>query len=295
MTLLRCASHVVENVAAACARYERWMDYRMVEQGHVPGDLAAAWNCPASAGKAYAVLQPASGEQVFLRFIEGDPVPEYCPIRTNGWAAMELCVTDVDLVHARMLESPFEVIGPPRMLDGFTTIKPMQVRGPDAEIVYLTEFSGHDPALALPQPVSLIDRPFIIVHASRDITAGTRWLGEVLGLAVTDPVSIRYTMIERAFGLTPEDKTAIATAGWLGGETFLEFDQYPPQATVRPGHAGALPPGVAVVTMLHPDIARIEGHWLSPPVPREGPVYGGRLTGVLKTPDGALLEVIDAS
>jgi hypothetical protein len=295
MTLLRCASHVVENVAAACERYASWMDYRVIEQGEVPRDLAAAWHCPASAGRAYAVLQPASGEQAFLRFIEGDPVPEYRPIRSYGWAAIELCVTDVEVVHAQMQESPFEVIGPPRMLDGFTTIKPMQVRGPDAEIVYLTEFSGHDPALALPQPVSLIDRPFIIVHASRDLATGARWLRDELGLATTDPVSIRYTMIERAFGLTPEDKTAIATAGWPGGETFLEFDQYPQGATPRPGHADALPPGVALVTMQHPDIPRIDGHWLSPPVSREGAVYGGRLTGVLQTPDGALLEVVDGS
>lgn len=295
MTLLKCATHVVDSVAATCARYERWMDFSVVEQGHVPSDLAAAWHCPASAGRAYAVLLPASGEQVFLRFIEGDPVPEYRPIRTYGWAAIELCVTDVEVVHTRMRESPFEVIGPPRMLDGFTTIKPMQVRGADAEVVYLTEFSGHDPALALPKPVSLIDRPFIIVHASRDLASGRHWLGDVLGLAVTDPVSIRYTMIERAFGLTAGDRTAIATAGWPGGETFLEFDQYPQQASDRPRHAGALPPGVAVVTMLHPEIARIDGHWLSPPHPREGAIYGGRLTGVLQTPDLALLEVIDAS
>ena len=171
----------------------------------------------------------------------------------------------------------------------------MQVRGLDAEVVYLTEFSGHDPALALPQPVSLIDRPFIIVHASRDLDAGVHWLRDVLGLSVTDPIAIRYTMIERAFGLTPDDKTSIATAGLPGGETFLEFDQYPQQATVRPRHAGALPPGVAVVTMLHPEVARLDGRWLSPPVLREGAVYGGRLTGVLQTPDGALLEVVDAS
>ncbi len=295
MTLLKCATHVVESVAAACERYVRWMEYRVVEQGQVPLDLAEAWQCPASAARNYAVLQPASGAEVFLRFVEGDPVPGYLPIRTYGWAATELCVTDVEVVNARMLESPFEVIGPPRTLDGFATIKPMQVRGDDREIVYLTEFAGHDPALALPKPITLFDRPFIIVHACRDLDVGTRWLRDVPGLQVTDPVSIRYTMIERAFGLSPEDRTAIATAGWPGGETFLEFDQYPPEASKRPGHEGALPPGVAVVTMLHPDLARLDGHWLSPPALREGKVYDGRLTGVLVTPDGALLEVIDAA
>ena len=294
MTLLRCATLVMADVDAAVARYGEWMGYEEVERGLVPADLAAAWQAPASAGRPFATLRPQSGEAVFLRFVEGDPVPDYAPIRTYGWAATELCVTDVEAVHARMLASPFDVIGPPRTLDGFATIKPMQVRGPDAEIVYLTEFAGEDPALALPKPRTLVDRPFIIVHAGRDLDAGLRWLADVVGLQVTDPVAIRYTMIERAFGLTPEDKTTIATAQWPGGETFLEFDQYPSAATARPCHAGALPPGVAIVSMLHPDPARLDGHWLSPPVSRYGPVYGGRASGVLKTPDGALLEIIDA-
>lgn len=295
MTLLKCATLVVESVTDACARYVGWMGYRVVEQGQVPRDLAEAWHCPASAGCHYVVLQPESGADVFLRFVEGSTVPGYLPIRTYGWAATELCVTDVEVVHARMQQGPFEVIGPPRMLDGFTTIKPMQVQGPDAEVVYLTEFAGHDPALALPRPVSLVDRPFIIVHACRDLDQGLRWLRDVLGLAVTVPVSLRYTMIERAFGLSSESRTAIATAGWPDGETFLEFDQYPAEATERPGHAGALPPGVAVVTMLHPDMARLGGHWLSPPCLREGAIYGGRRSGVLLTPDGALLEVVDVA
>jgi catechol 2,3-dioxygenase-like lactoylglutathione lyase family enzyme len=294
MTLLRCATLVVADVKATAARYAEWLGYSVVEQGEVTPDLAAAWQAPASAGKRYTVMQPQSGEPVFLRFVKGDPVPDYLPIRTYGWAATEICVTDVEAVHQRMLASPFEVIGPPRTLDGYATIKPMQVRGPDAEIVYLTEFAGDDPALALPKPKTLIDRPFIIVHASRGLDAGLAWLRDVLGLQAIDPVSIRYTMIERAFGLTPEDKTAITTAQWPGGETFLEFDQYPEAATARPQHLGALPPGVAIVTMLHPEIARLEGHWLSPPVCRDGAIYGGRAVGVLQTPEGALLEVIDA-
>lgn len=294
MTLLRCATLVVANVEEAASRYGEWMGYRMVEQGTLSTDLAEAWNAPASAGRAMATLQPASGEHVFLRFVEGDVVPDYLPIRTYGWAATELCVTDVEQVHTRMQASPFEVIGPPRTLDGFATIKPMQVRGPDAEIIYLTEFAGEDPTLALPKPRTLVDRPFIIVHASRDLEAGVHWLRDVVGLHVTDPVSIRYTMIERSFGLTPEDKTSITTAQWPGGETFLEFDQYPGVATARPTHVGSLPPGVAVVTMLHPDLARLDGHWLCAPAERAGVVYGGRLSGVLLTPEGAILEVVDA-
>lgn len=292
MTLLKCATHVVADLAAATERYATWMDYRVVEQGAVPADLAAAWQAPASAGRAYAVMQPASGEEVFLRFVEGDPVPEYRPIRTYGWAAIELCVSDVNAVNARMIESPFEVIGPPKVLDGFSTVTPMQVRGADLETVYLTQINEPGPGTGLPQPKSLVDRPFIMVLACPDLEKSMAWVKDVLGLPMIDPVAIKYSMISLAFGLPDDEKVALSTARGAD-QVFLELDQYPAGATERPRHPGALPPGVAITTMLYPDFARLEGHWASPPVSREGPLYGGRRTGVLLTPEGALLEVIE--
>jgi len=80
------------------------------------------------------------------------------------------------------------------------------------------------------------------------------------------------------------------TAKW-GGDVFLEFDQYPEATVVRPQHPGALPPGVSICTLLHPAFDELRIDWLSQPVMREGAVYGGRHVGVVKTPEGALLEV----
>jgi hypothetical protein len=274
-------------------RYARWLDYSVVEEGIVPLDLAVAWGAPASAGRRYAVLQPASGAEVFLRFIEGEDVPAYLPIRTYGWAAIEICVQDVEAVNARMLQSGvFEVIGPPKPLDGFPTVKPMQVRGPDKETVYLTEIRVDDPASGLPSPKTLIDRPFILVLACPDLRATAQWMADVLALEITDPVAIRYSMISLAFNLPPDDRHELVTAKWKG-QIFLEADQYPEGTIVRPAHFGALPPGVSIVTIMHPDFARLEGRWVSPPMVREGALYAGRRVGVLRTPEGALLEVID--
>ncbi len=293
MTLLKCATHVVADVAAAVARYARELDFRLVEQGVLSDDLAASWSTPASAGRAFAVMQPASGTPVFLRFVEGDPVPGYKPIRTTGWAAIEICVQDVEIVNQRMIASQdFEVIGVPKPLDGFPTVKPMQVRGPDQEIVYLTEIRTDDPDSGLPVPASLVDRPFILVLACPDLAATIAWTKDVLGLDVTEPVSIRYSMIQLAFGLDAEEKTPLCIVRWKG-QTFLELDQYPAEVTPRTAHPGALPPGVSIVTMVHPDLARLDGHWVSPPVVRDGPLYAGRRTGVLTTPEGALLEIIE--
>lgn len=293
MTLLKCATHVVADVDAAAERYAEWLDYAVVERGTVAVDLAAAWGAPASAGRRYVVLQPSSLAPVFLRFIEGDPVPAYLPIRTYGWAAIEICVSDVEAVNARMLSSGvFDVIGPPKTLDGFPHVKPMQVRGPDQETVYLTELRVDSPASGLPRPKSLIDRPFILVLACPDLRRTAAWLTEVLGLDVTDPVAIRYSMISLAFGLPESDKHELITAKWEG-QVFLEADQYPAGTIERPCHPGALPPGVAIVSIAHPDLDRLDGHWLSPPRARDGPLYAGARMGVLKTPEGALLEVIE--
>lgn len=293
MTLLRCATHVVASVDDAVDRYARCFDYKVVESGELAADLAIGWDAPNSAGRRYAVMQPSSGSPIFLRFIEGDAVPSYEPIRSFGWAATEICVQDVEAVNERMLRAPeFEIIGPPKPLDGFPNVKPMQVRGPDKEIVYLTEIRVDDPSSGLPQPKSLIDRPFIMVLACPDLRATTQWAQEVLALEVIDPIAIRYSMISLAFNLSEESRHELVTAKWKG-QVFLEFDQYPEGTVVRPKHAGALPPGVAIVSMVHPDFQRLDGHWATPPVVREGPLYGGARVGVLKTPEGALLEVIE--
>ena len=226
MNLLRAATLAVADPEATAARYVQWLDYSVVDRGVIDADLAAAWGTPATAGRAFVVCRPASGQDVFLRFIQGDPPTDYRPLRTYGWAALELCVADTLAVAERMARSPFEIIGPPRELDGMPEIYPMQVRGPDDEIVYLTQIRGQTPGNRLPVAQSLIDRLFILVLACSDLAAARRWFSEDLKLAVGSEIALRYTMISKAFGLDMETKHVIATAGH-DIDTFLEFDQYP--------------------------------------------------------------------
>jgi catechol 2,3-dioxygenase-like lactoylglutathione lyase family enzyme len=145
----------------------------------------------------------------------------------------------------------------------------------------------------LPQAESLVDRPFIMVLACADLRQSAAWVRDVLGLEVIDPVAIHYSMISKSFALPEGQKVELVTGKWQG-EVFLELDQYPAQATARTGVAGELPPGVAMTTMIHPDITRLAGHWAVEPTIRQGPLYEGRLVGMLTTPEGALLEVIAA-
>jgi hypothetical protein len=294
MNLLRCATHTVRDVDAAVARYTRWLDYRVADAGMVPADLAASWGAPASAGRPFVLFRPASGADCLVRFVEGDPVPDYLPIRSYGWAAIEICVQDVLAVNARMMGSPFDVIGPPTRIAGIPTIYPMQVRGPDQETLYLTEITTDAPDSGLPQPKSMIDTPFIVVLACPDMRATAHWFERVLKLDLSDPIAIRYSMISQAFGLPASDLHEIVTARW-GDDIFLELDQYPSGTVERPAHRDALPPGVSICTLMHPEFDQLAAEWLTPPVVRPGPLYDSRRVGVLRTPEGALLEIIDGA
>lgn len=294
MNLLRCATHTVADLDATIARFAQWLDYSVAEQGQVPVDLATAWGAPASAGKRYAVMQPASGAEVFLRFVEGDPVPDYLPIRSYGWAAIEICVTDVLAVNDRMLAdgSPYPVIGPPTRIKGIDTIFPMQVRGPEQETLYFTQITTDAPDSGLPKAQSLIDKLFILVLACPDMRTTVDWFSRTLKLDMTTPIAIRYSMIAHAFDLPISDLHEIVTAKWEG-DVFLEFDQYPDGTIERPCHPGALPPGVAICTLTYPAFDALNDvEWFSPPVMRYGPLYAGRKVGILKTPEGALLEIV---
>mgnify|MGYP001806753347 CR=1 FL=1 len=291
MKLLRAATLTVPDVTATAERYARYFDYRTLEQGTVPPDLAAAWGCPGSAGKACRVLGPSSGAPVFIRLVQGDPVPGYQPLRSHGWAAIEICVQDVLAADARMKDSPVEIIGPPREIEGLPAIYPMQVKGPDGEIIYLTQIRSDLPAFDLPRAESPIDKLFILVLACSDMDRSAAWFQQVVGLSFGRRMDIVYTMLANAFGTPYEQLYTICTIVH-GRDVFLELDQYPAEATPRPRHEGELPPAVAICTLSHPDIAAIPGPWITPPVRRDGVIYRGRMTGTLAAPDGSLVEIV---
>ena len=292
MHLLRAATLVTSDPEDTAATYVRWMDYTVVERGEVPTDLAASWGAPGSAGRAYTVCRPKSGRDVYLRFVQGETPADYKPLRTYGWAAIEICVQDVLAVNTRMEASPFEIIGQPARLESLPTIFPMQVRGPDQEIVFLTQILGDVPEYALPRAESLIDRLFILVLACSDIEASNRWLERALKLDAGRAIELPYTVLSDAFGLPADHRHKIATLTH-GRDVFLEVDQYPPDATARTQHAGQLPPGIAMATLKHPNFTDLDGPWIHPPARREGVIYGDGRVGVMAGPDGVLVEVVE--
>ncbi|WOR15522.1 hypothetical protein RYZ27_02460 [Hyphomonas sp. FCG-A18] len=292
MKLLRAATVTVADLSRTISNYETYFDYTVVERGEISPELAESWGTPKSAGCPYAVMQPASGADIFLRFVEQAPVEGFKALRSYGWNAIEICVQDVIAVNERMLDSPFEIIGPPNKIPGLDAIHPMQVKGPDEEIVYLTQINDDLPEYNLPRAGSLIDKLFILVMGSSDMEASAKWMQEKCGLAFGREMDIPYTMIAKAYG-TPLDELHRICTLIHDKDVFLELDQYPDAATPRPNHEDMLVPGCAIGTLWHPDFDSLPGPWLTAPTVREGAIYKGKRVGVLKDLDGTLIEMVE--
>ena len=298
MKLLRAATLSVADLDQTANRYCEWFDFSVEEQGEVDATLAASWGTPGAAGRRCAVLRPASGHDIFIRLVENRIHPEFVPLRTYGWAAIELCVEDVLQANQRMEKSPFEIIGPPREIEGLDAIYPMQVKGPDGEIVYLTQIRDDLPAFDLPRAEAMIDRLFILVLGCSDMNASLDWFEQHVNLDVgRRKMEIVYTMLANAFELPVDDLHVISTM-IHGRDVFFEFDQYPPEATVRPHYDSELPQGVALGTIYHPEfedlLSKNEGLWISEPAVYDSCIYAGKRAGTLRAPDDSLIEIVEA-
>lgn len=279
------------DVTAALADYRDRLALELVEDGPVPGPLALSWGAPAVAGARMAVLRPRSGAPCFLRLVE-QPVPaDFRPTRSFGWAAYELTVKDVYGWPARLDGSGFEIVGPPKPIDGLPYFVPMQIVGRGREMLYLNEVASDTPGSDLPKAQSISDHIFIVILATADREAAMAWYQERLGLDAGGVYTLEYTMINKAFALPAGTESTISMLQ-KGRLPIIEVDGYPPAATARTTGAGLLPPGNALVT-LAVDRLPEDVDWCAPPAPRDGALYGGRLAGTLRGPAGELLELVE--
>lgn len=294
MNRLRAGTVSVADLARSRRIYERWLDYETVERGEVGAGLAASWGAPGTAGAPYALLRPASRADTYLRLIEAPAVPGFVPLITYGWAALEFCVRDVLAVNERLADSPFEVIGPPRGVDGVAPIHAMQAKGPDGEVCYFTQIDDDLPGFRLPRAQSFIDRLFINVLASSDMRAAQRWMVQGLGFDVgQESMDITYRMLAKAFGTPVEQRYTISTMA-DGRDLFLEIDQMPAAAGPRPSHEGLLPPGIAMTTFRMGDLDSVAAAPLATAQAHDGQLYDSGRSVTVADPDGTLFELVES-
>lgn len=276
----------------ALSDYHGTLGLAIVEQGTLDPELAASWDCPGSAGARFATLQPASGAHCFIRLVEA-PLPEgFRPTRTFGWAAYELTVQDVFGWPERLNGSGFQVVGPPKVLEGLPYFVPMQVLGRGREMIYLNEVAQNTPSSDLPKARSLTDHIFIVILATPDREATLKWLERVLRLDISSSYKLAYSMINNAFDLPSDFRTTI-TMVQKNRLPIVEVDSYPPAATPRRGERGVLPPGNSLVTLAVDDFDALPLDFIQPPVRRDGPLYGGRRGGTIRGSAGELIELIE--
>lgn len=283
----------VPDLETALAGYRDCLGLELVEQGALPTDLAASWNCPANAGSPYAVLRPKSGEPCWFRLVEQPDHPDFEPTRSYGWAAFECTVEDVWHWPEAVEDSGFTIVGPPKKLENIEpAFIPMQVLGTGQEMVYLNQVLNDMPGTDLPRAGSRVDRIFIVVLATPDRDASVEWYRDRVGLTRGADYTLPYSMINNAFGLSADTQTTI-TMVQHDRMPIVEVDDYPDAATERPRHDGLLPPGNALVSLAVRDLDACNVEWITPPTGREGALYEGRRCASTTGAGGELVELLE--
>lgn len=293
LTVILAVTLAVADPAAAAEAYTRHLDYRIVDRGIVPAGLAVAWGAPAAAGTDYLLLQPASGEPVYLRILRQDPAsPPVAAMRTHGWNANEILVEDPVALHARLKDSPFRIVGEPRGLDFNPAVIAMQALGPAGELVYFTRIPPGKSQFNLGSARSFVDRTFIVVVGGPDIEAIRRYYADGLGLPVTPRQETQIRVLSNAWQRPPETRWPIAIASLPQG-FLIEIDGYPAESSPRPAAPGALPPGIAMVSFGVGNLDAVRVSLLASPLRRTEAPYFGRRVAAARGEAGELIELVE--
>lgn len=292
--LIKAATVSAADAAGLARTYEQYLGLKVVDSGIVSGALAASWDAPGMAGQAWYLMASGSGTPVYIRIVENPDMPEYSPLRSFGWNAMEICVQDVDALYETLQNSPFEVIGPPAELEISSIIYPMQALGPEGEVLFLNEVRDNLPGVDLPKARAKVDHIFIMVLAAPDRRKALEFYTSKLGWEEGDSYSLSYKVINGAFGFETDHKTDLTMTG-VGRLVNNEIDQYPPQTVARDVAPGKLPPGIASVAYMVRSLDGLDVEFIQPPQVYDGRLYGGRRSACCIGAAGELIELIEIS
>lgn len=275
------------------AAYQRHLGYRVVADGALVRDVARGWGRPPLAGQRCVLMEPGSGAETYLRFVQGPAYAGYEPLACVGWNAAELIVQDVDALAERLAGSPFRTIGPPADLSFSDKIRAMQVVGPAREVLYLTQIKEPLAAFDTPTAASEVDRVFIVILGGTSLDALQDYYQGQFGLARAPVMPSVVSVISARYGLPRDYKHPIA-ALQVRGQCYIEADQMPPRVAPRPCDPGQLPPGIAMVTFEVESLPEDLQSALGPAVLVQGPPYDGRRARTCVGATGELIELVEA-
>ena len=277
------------DLEATQAGYTQELSYRVVESGSVTDEDAQAWSAPLSVGAPWLLMQPETESDFEFRFIQRPPETAFVPMRSFGWSAAEILVEDVDRLGEKLTGSAhFETIGAPMNLSFTDDIRAMQVTGHGGEVLYLTQVKADVPGMDLPRARCEVDRTFIVILGGPDIHALQAFYHQRFSIPKTPVISSRARVLSRAFELPPETEYPISAMP-LAGQSLIEVDEFPDLAETRPGDAGLMPPGIAMVSFQVDEFPSD-----LTPVKLESSAYRGQEVAWLRGPVGELIELTRA-
>ncbi len=289
---LLAATIAAPDLNAAADAYMIHLGYEVRGSGPVTAALAKSWDLPRAAGANQVVLGPSSRAAVEIRLVSTPANPDYQPLRTYGWASIELTVGDVDALALSLADSPFTIIGEPHDLDFSDVIRAMQVRGPCNEVLLLTQIGEQD-KFDIPRATVPVDQMFVAILATADLDATCAFYAETFGTTASDPIDTAIWTLNDAFGLDRDTLQRIATVA-LPGQGLIEIDQYPAGATERPTPPGHLPPGISFASFAVPSLRPFESRWLGRPAAFfSDPPNRGRRSAMIRGASGELIELIE--
>ncbi len=274
--------------------YTEWLGYTVCERGTISAALAASWGAPAMANRPYILMQPESGEDVFIRVCEIDAVPGYKPMNTLGWNAFEIIVDDVYAINERILKSPFKVIGEPASLGGdLDFIHAMQIEGPAGDVLYLTCDRVRAADSLLPPPGAFVGRPFIVILAGHGVDKTQGYYSKTFGMKRDTDMQTTIGVIADAQGLPKNHVFDMGFMALADTGNFIEFDGYADSFGPRPQHEDQLPPGCSTVSVTVSDLEALDLDYVGDAVSDPSIAYGGKKCRTTIGPVGELLELIE--
>jgi hypothetical protein len=290
---IRCGTISVSDLNRSLKLYQGLLGYQSIENGLLEPSLATSWGLPKMQGAPYAVLQAPSAGPALLRLIQAPEKVDFVPATSFGWTAFEITVSDVFALAESLADSDFKIVGPPKLVDGFTSFIPMQVYGPDGEILFLNQVNHSDEDADLPLAECAVDQLFIVVLAARDRELSAKQYAQQFKLDRAASHHIRYSLLNRAFAL-PADTQHTISMVQKGRKTFAQIDQLPEQGRLRPCIDGWLPPGNAMVSVWVDDIAELDltDSLIAPVCALQGAVNQGKKSAVLRGSASEYIELI---
>ena len=284
---------LVTNLNAVEEAYDSYLGYQVVEEGQIDRSLGSVWGARGMNKHPYVIMQPKSGAEVYLRFIEDKSMTNYRPMGTHGWNSTEILVEDPDALAVQLSNSSFNIIGQP--YDLYPTPdapRAMQVLGPSNEIIYLTRIIPGGSGFNLGSAQSYVDRVFIMVVGGPSMKALQDFYSQKLNMPVTEASDWTIGVISRLNNL-PEDTVYPLALVSFEQDFLIELDEYPSVVVPRKRAANHLPSSTSVVSFLVDSLDNFDIKWRRPPRTIQDFPYNGRKVGVTIGPAGEWIELIE--